>query len=250
MRESFNPKINQTDSEKSLEQGGWPTWLQVGAINLISKFLGTLSTTRDAEEYRRTLFPEYKTQDELLAYLKGRCCVDIGSGFTHKDPEALINRIAEMGDDDTLFFGVDPNVGSGGPRRGFFGKKADQLESELASRSDKTPAGQKFGVVAELPEIPLPQHSVDVFMSVAAVGLWMVDPEKMLALFKAMEYALSSDGQIRISYGHHSIFEQDNKLGRFIREHFVMEYDPTHGLMPYLIVFRRRDFSETSASSA
>jgi hypothetical protein len=52
------------------------------------------NTLRNAELYRKSMFPEYSKDADLMNYLKGKFVIDIGSGKTHLNPYSLINVVA------------------------------------------------------------------------------------------------------------------------------------------------------------
>src|SRR3989344_8968508 len=70
------------------------------------------SSARDAELYRKNLFPEFGSEDELLTYLEDRFTVDIGSGLTHENPYSLINVVARRTGKNVIFIGIEPKVGN------------------------------------------------------------------------------------------------------------------------------------------
>lgn len=197
--------------------------IHMAIMNFWSLF-GTLSTDRDAESYRKILFPETKTVEQLLEHLQGKTVVDIGSGLTHKNPKSLINRVGAKNDEHTLFIGIDPNVGGVKGRRPF-----ERLSRMLERASDRANKGKnlpgaKFAIRGDMREIPLPEKSVDLFTSNYALGLWVRDAKQLHSIFEDMEYSLAIDGEIRIGGGiPRALFEQDDELGRFIHERFEVK---------------------------
>lgn len=207
-----------------------------GVIMNFWSLFGTLTTDRDAESYRKTLFPETKTVEQLLDHLKGKTVVDLGSGLTHKNPKSLINRVGAKNDEHTLFIGIDPNVGGVKGRRPF--ERLSRMLERVLDRVNKKQnlPGAKFAIQGELPETTLPEKSVDIFTSNYSLGLWVRDAKQLHSIFEAMEYSLTHDGEIRIGGAiPRALFEQDDELGKCIHEHFDIQV-----LKNETLIFKRR----------
>lgn len=208
---------------------------------LLAEIFGTMSSARDAETYRSELFPEMQSVDALLNYLRGKCIVDIGSGLTHKYPKALINRVASELGEDTLFIGIDPNVG-GVKGKKLFDQMSRLLESMIDSHNrrengpQRGPAGEKFGIQGTMPGTVLPEKGVDIFISNWLLGYWIQDPRILLVIFTEIESALTEDGEVRIGRAHASLFLKDDELGSFIDRYFTIQQESRHAP----IIFRRK----------
>lgn len=201
-------------------------------------------TARGAEEYREGLFPEIKSVDDVVTRFKGKCIADIGSGDTYLMPESLINRVASENDPKTLFIGIDPNAGY----LEWLLKGGDTMDPPNMPGLDKSKItepgpGKKFTIRGSLPGTALPRKGVDLFISNYAIGYWVVRQKPLLAIFEAMEEALTDDGEIRFNPVRRTLFEQDNELGQFIKQNFVTEFHgvpQSHGGRTGLMIFRRK----------
>ena len=195
------------------------------------------SSARDAESYRKNLFPEFGSEDELLSYLKERFTVDIGSGLTHENPYSLINVVARQTGKNVIFIGIEPKVGN---LSGGFSKSdkliflLDKLLSVKRTKHVDLPAENRV-VAAEFPDVHLPAGSVDVILSSSLVGRWIVDPGELLKMFKEFDQILSERGEIRL-YPVDPVLLQDNELKNFIDQRFFREQT----VDKRLVVLRRK----------
>lgn len=182
------------------------------------------SSARDAELYRKNLFPEFESEDELLTYLEDRFTVDIGSGLTHENPYSLINVVARRTGKNVTFIGIEPKVGN---LSGGFSKSdklislLDTLLSVKRTKRVDLPAGNRV-IAAEFPDVNLPAGSVDVILSRSLVGRWIVNPGELLDMFKEFDQILSERGEIRL-YPVDPVLFQNNELKNFIDQHFFRD---------------------------
>ena len=201
------------------------------------RFAGVPSTSRAAEYYREALFPECPDQEELLKSLENKVVIDIGSGLTHENPYSLINVAAREKKSNILFLGIEPKVG-GKTQKFNIGDRLGLLWYKLRSKDTanlRDTPGQKMAIAAHVPGIPLPDKSVDVILSNAVIGTWVTDPQKLLEIFKDFNEVLNKKGEIRINSFFPKMFDAENELGNYIREHFVIE-SPGNSL----IIFKKK----------
>ncbi len=189
------------------------------------RIAGIPSTSRDAEYYREALFPDCANQEELLKYLENKVVVDIGSGLTHENPYSLINVAAREKKSNILFLGIDPKVEGAAQKFSPFDRLGllwYKLRSKNTESFKDTP-GQKMAIAAQVPGLPLPDKSVDVILSSAVIGTWITDPQKLLEIFKDFNEVLCEKGEIRINSFFPKMFEEQNELGNYLREHFTID---------------------------
>lgn len=217
-------KEGPTGDSRSLMRRGVDTVRKMawrGALEEL-RFQGIPSTARDADYYRKTLYSECKTVDEMLEKLRGQCVVDVGSGLTHENPYSLINVAAREKDKDVLFLGVEPRVGS---KKGFsaYDRLVMLALSKILSKKDTkrsdTP-GKKYAIAGEVPGLALPDESVDTVLSNYLIGYWVVHPKELMPMFREFERILRVGGEVRLHPAQPGLFQEGNELGEFIREHF------------------------------
>lgn len=186
------------------------------------------STARDADYYRGSFFPECETEQDLLDYLNqnnGKLVMDVGSGLTHKNPYSLINVVARDKKTKAIFLGIEPRIGEG---QEAFGRKdkRDLISAIRRRRKERllvgTP-GQKYAIAAEVPGLALENGQVDIILSSFLIGYWITKREKLLEIFQEFWRLLREGGEIRLHPVSRTLFERDNELGKFIKEHFVIE---------------------------
>lgn len=213
------------------------------------------STTANAEDYRRTLFPEQKKVANLIDSLKGKFIIDVASGQTHKNPYSLINLIHQdsLEKTDTLtdadknkiqMFGIDPKAAE------FKNENEDSFMSLLfgsgtnmftrAAQKD-TPA-EKSVIAGVAESLPIREGVADIILSNFFLAYWVRKPQRLLVILKEFQRTLKSGGEIRIyptTLRFDKIINSNEELRLFVEESFTREYIPTENKNRYTLVLKR-----------
>ncbi|MBI5470282.1 hypothetical protein HY968_03110 [Candidatus Kaiserbacteria bacterium] len=210
--------------------------------NIWKRLLGAPSTARDAEAYRETLFPEFKTVDAMLEYLQDKTVLDIGSGLTHENPYSLINIAARNKKSNIFFMGLEPKVGGISEKFSLAERlwlHWSKLRTESAEKHRDTP-GKNLAIAGAVPGLQLPDKSINIIISNAAVGTWITDEAALLQMFKEFNDVLTGDGEIRIKVFFPKLFENDGPLRQFIDSNFEPTESGPHPPGSLLIFKKKR----------
>jgi SAM-dependent methyltransferase len=168
------------------------------------------ATSRNAWEYSKLLFPDFRTPEDAFRFVQSRqLVVDIGSGLTHLTPYSLISRSARENGDDSRMVGIEPRTGYPVDEEGGFSSSnlakqmiADMLQ-HFARRLTLRPVhhdlpAEKHTLPCDAARLPLETGSADQVLSSFCYP-WWVDDDHLAPIFREGTRILRPGGQMRLA---------------------------------------------------
>ncbi len=173
---------------------------------LVHMGLGAVpSTDRDYKEYHLMLFPDLSSPEDVVNFLENKTVLDLASGWTHTNPESLMN-VTLTRNKNTKFFGVDPCLD---PKTHTVWAKIKKLQILRAFGvvffslfNDKEGTyynpGEHMVVAGRGEKLPIKRGLADVVLCSFLIGYWLIKPVEVAPILKEMKLILKPEGQIRV----------------------------------------------------
>lgn len=185
-----------------------------------------ISTARSISTYRRLLFPECRSDEELLRRLDGKTVLDLGCGMTPWNPNSLYAR-ARSGSYKIRVVGVDRKMDHGD-----FTFR-DRVVSWIAGLSRWPVSGangscassRAYLVKARLEALPFKTHTADVALSCFGILPYLRSaPDDLWSTLSQVGKILSHNGVILLHpvsrNSRRVLFDIRSPVGQLVQEQF------------------------------